>query len=192
MVQSIGWFSHWYFAGSFFGEFVEAIVQKILAETNWRKREQNSHHEGDVQESYWRVNFPGKAVKCKLCKHWFHAKCQGITDTDLKKRCRKLIWSGLIVRIKLQQYSRGDTGNKIFQEVYGWHSVHCQGGTLQNTLSMPDHFTKTYNSLLRHSTVINGNGDLAFLNLNININVEKNYPSLVSKSSWNRFNPEFS
>ena len=29
-----------------------------------------------------RVTFRGKGVECESCKNWFHAKCQGITDTE--------------------------------------------------------------------------------------------------------------
>ena len=31
-----------------------------------------------------RVPFRGKGVECEPCKNWFHAKCQGITDTEYK------------------------------------------------------------------------------------------------------------
>ena len=29
-----------------------------------------------------RVTFQGKGVECESCKKWFHAKCQGITETE--------------------------------------------------------------------------------------------------------------
>ena len=37
------------------------------------------------------VTFRGKGVECESCKNWFHAKCQGITDTE-SKTMQEIVW----------------------------------------------------------------------------------------------------
>ena len=38
-----------------------------------------------------RVTFQGKGVECESCKHWFHPKCQGITDTEYQTM-KEIVW----------------------------------------------------------------------------------------------------
>ena len=38
-----------------------------------------------------RVTFRRKGVECESCKNWFHAKCQGITDTEYKTM-QEVVW----------------------------------------------------------------------------------------------------
>ena len=38
-----------------------------------------------------RVNFRGKTVECESCKNWFHAKCQGITNTEYQTM-QEIVW----------------------------------------------------------------------------------------------------
>ena len=73
-----------------------------------------------------RVTFRGKGVECESCKNCFHAKCQGITDTDTEyKTTQEIVW---ICSYCAEKSRKEDTLElNLFQEVCGWHSVHGKG-----------------------------------------------------------------
>ena len=73
--------------------------------------------------------------------HWHGIKEHAGNCMDLFLYCRK-------------SYDRGHTGVEIIQEVYGWHSVHCQKGPSRFTLRMQILIKKTYIPLLRHRMVV--------------------------------------
>ena len=103
-----------------------------------------------------RVTFRGKGVEWDSCKNWFHAKYQGITDT-IYKTMQEIVW---ICSYCAEEGRKEDTLELKLLKRYV-DDIKC---TIKgNTLDYLEFTLETQN----------GSGDLAFLDLNINLNEDR-------------------
>ena len=111
------------------------------------------------------VTFRENGVECKSCKNWFHAKCQGITDTSIRT-CRKLYGSVPIVRKKVPRRTQE---LRIFRRYVDDIVCTVKGDPLE--------YLENANSLHKHLQFTletkNCSGDLAFIQLNKNVNKDR-------------------
>ena len=113
-----------------------------------------------------RVTFGGKRVECESCKNWFHAKCQGITDTEYQTM-RKIVW---ICSYCAEKGRKVDTLELKLFEMYVDDIVCTVKGSHLDYLEYANSLHKNLQFTLETP---NGSGDLAFLDLNINLNEDK-------------------
>ena len=113
-----------------------------------------------------RVTFREEGVECESCKNWFLAKCQDITGTDYKTM-QDIVW---ICSNCSEKGTKEDTQElKLFKRYVDDIVFTVKGNPLDylesaNSLHMNLQFT------LEKPNV---SGDLAFLDININVNEDR-------------------
>ena len=113
-----------------------------------------------------RVTFRGKGVECESCKNWFHAQCQGITDTE-HQTMQKIVW---ICSYCAEKCRKEDTMElKLFKR-YVDDIVSTVKG---NPLDYLEYANSLHKNLQFTLETPNGSGDLAFLDLDINLNEDR-------------------
>ena len=114
-----------------------------------------------------RVTFRGKGVECESCKNWFHAKCQGITDTEYQTM-QEIVW---ICSYCAEKGRKEDTLElKLFKRYVDDIVCTVKG----NPLDYLEYANSLHKNLQFILETPNGSGDLAFLDLNINLNEDRN------------------
>ena len=123
-----------------------------------------------------RVTFPGKGVECKSCKNWFHAKCQGITDTEYQTM-QEIVW---ICSYCAEKGRKEDTLElKLFKRYVDDIVCTVKGNPL-DYLEYANSLPKNFQFTLEKP---NGRGDLAFLDLNINLQEDRKISCLWYQKS---------
>ena len=110
-----------------------------------------------------RVIFRGKGVECK---NWFHAKCHGITDTEYKTM-QEIVW---ICSYCAEEGRKEDTLELKLFEMYVDDIVCTVKG---KPLDFLEYANTLHKNLQITRETPNGSGDLAFLDLNINLNEDR-------------------
>ena len=113
-----------------------------------------------------RVTFRGKGVECESCKNWFHAKCQGITDTEYKTM-QEIVW---ICSYCAEKGTKEDTRElKLFKRYAD--DIVCT--VKVKSLDYLEYANSLHKNLPFTLETANGSGDMAFLDLNINLNEDR-------------------
>ena len=166
MVHSIGRFSNECFAGRNFGKIVDKILWEIFAETKKGKGDQNSWHKVICIGCSRRVTFRRKGIECESSKNWFHAKWQGITDTEYQTM-QETVWNCSYCAEKVR---KADTLElKLFKRYVDDIVCKVRG----NPLDYLEYANCLHKNLQFTLETPNGSGDLAFLDLNINLNEDR-------------------
>ena len=112
------------------------------------------------------VTFRGKGVDCESCNNWFHAKCQGITYTDYQTM-QEIVW---ISSYFAEKGRKEDTLElKLFKRYVD--DIVCT--VMGNPLDYLEYANSLHKNLQFTLETPNGSGDLAFLDINININEDR-------------------
>ena len=174
MVHSIGRFSNGFFAGGNLANLWMKSFEKSLQKPKEGKEIKTHDTKVICVDCNRRVTFRGKGIECESRKNWFHAKFQGITDTEYKT-VQEIVW---ICSYCAEEGRKEDTLElKLFKR-YVKDIVCTVKGNPLNYLEYANFLHKNLQFTLETP---NGSGDLAFLQLNINLNEDKNQLSLVSK-----------
>ena len=113
-----------------------------------------------------RVIFRGKGVECESCKNWFHAKLQVITDKEYQTR-QEIVW---ICSYCAEIDRKEDTMElKLFKRYVD--DIVCT--VKRNPLDYLEYANSLHKNLQFTLQTPNGSGDLAFLDLNINLNEDR-------------------
>ena len=113
-----------------------------------------------------RVTFRGKGVECESYKNWFHAKCQGITGTEYKTML-EIVW---ICSYSAEKGRKEDTLKLNLFKRYVDDIVCTVKGI---PLDYVEYANSLHQNLQFTLETPNGSGDLAFLDLNINLNKDR-------------------
>ena len=112
------------------------------------------------------ITFRGKGVECESCKNWFHEKCQGITDTEYQTM-QDIVW---ICSYCAEKGRKEDTLElKLFKRYVD--DIVCT--VKRNPLDYLEYANSLHKNLQFTLETPNGSGDLAFLDLNINLNEDR-------------------
>ena len=121
-----------------------------------------------------RVTSLGKGVEYESCKNWFHAKCQGITDTEYKNM-QENVW---VCSYCTQKRTKADTQElKSFKRYVDDIVCTVKG----NPLGYFEYANSLHKNIQLTLETPNGSGDLAFLDLKINVNEDRKM-----SCHWNR------
>ena len=113
-----------------------------------------------------RVTFRGKGVGCESCNFWFHAKYQGITDTEYQTM-QEIVW---ICSYCAEKGRKEDILElKLFKRYVDDIVCTVKG----NPLDYLENANSLHKNLQFTLETPNGSGDLAFLDLNINLSEDR-------------------
>ena len=108
----------------------------------------------------------GKGVECESCKNWFQEKCQDITDTKYQTK-QEIVWICSYCTTKCRKEDTLEL--KLFKR-YVDDLVCTVKGKPLDYLECANSLHKNLQFTLETP---NGSGDLAFLDLNINLNEDR-------------------
>ena len=141
---------------------IEASLQKPELSENISRSDQN----GKCKDCNRRVTFRGRGVECESCKNWFHAKCQKISNEE-NANMQDVVW---ICTYCNNQLIVGRNEMKLFKRYVDDFICTVRGD--------PDEYLKFANSL--HNNLqftlekVNMEGNLAFLEINVNVSSKCN------------------
>ena len=112
------------------------------------------------------VTFRGKGDECESCKNWFHARCQGITNTEYKTM-HELVW---MCSYSAEKGTKEDTPEMKLIRRYADNIV-CT--VKRNPLDYLEFSNSLHKNLQITIQRPKGSGDLAFIDLSINVNEDR-------------------
>ena len=140
----------------------DASLQKPELKENISRSDQNVK----CKDCNRRVTFRGRGLECESCKHWFHARCQKISN-DAYANMHDVVW---ICTYCNKQQIVGRNEMKLFKRYVDDFICTVRGD--------PDDFLKFANSL--HNSLqftlekVNMEGNMAFLEKNVNVSSKSN------------------
>ena len=141
----------------------EASLQKPELSENFSRSDQN----GKCKDCNRRVTYRGKWVECESFKNWSHARCQKISNEEYANM-QDVVW--LCAYRSNQQTVGHDKEMKLFKKYVD--DIIC---TIRDD---PDEYLKfarsLHNNLQYTLEKVNMDGDLAFLDINVNVSSKIN------------------
>ena len=127
-------------------------------------------------QNYWkistadcnrRVNFLGRGIECESCKNWFHARCHKIPNEEYANM-QDVVW--ICTYCSNQQTVGRYEEKKLFKRYVD--------DIIRMVRDDPDEFLKftisLHNNLQFTLEKVNMEGDLAFLDINVNVSSKSN------------------
>ena len=141
----------------------EASLQKPELSENFSRSDQN----GKCKDCNRRVTYRGEGVECESCKNWFHARCQKLSNEEYANM-QDVVW--ICIYCSNQQTVGHDKEMKLFKKFLDDIICTVRGDS--------DKYLKFANSLQNKlqftSEKVNMDGDLVFLDINVNVSSKNN------------------